>query len=142
MSFAHHSLLLFNSEMCVIVLVISKALLLRSCLTLDVKLLHRRVGYIGKGEMNRLAREGLVRGLEGGVVGEMDVSQGCELARPRPHPHRPVEPEFRATRPLELVHANLAGPTRVQSWGGGQILLRGDRRLQPKVVGHPAQEQG
>ena len=33
MSFAHHSLLLFNPEMCVIVLVIGKALLLRSCLT-------------------------------------------------------------------------------------------------------------
>ena len=40
---------------------------------LDVKLLHRRVGHIGKGGMDRLAWEGLVRGLEGRVVGEMNV---------------------------------------------------------------------
>ena len=86
---------------------------------LDVKLLHQRVGHIGKGGMERLAREGLVRGPEGGVVGEMDVFQSCELARPRPHPHCPVDPEFRATRPLELVHADLARSIRVQSWGGG-----------------------
>ena len=33
---------------------------------LDMKLLHRRVGHIGKGGMDRLAREGLVRELEGG----------------------------------------------------------------------------
>ena len=91
---------------------------------LDVKLLHRRVGHIGKGGMERLAREGLVRGLEGGVVGEMDVCQGCELTRPRPHPHRLVDPEFRATRPLELVHADLAGPIRVQSWGGADTTSR------------------
>ena len=78
-----------------------------------VKLLHRRVGHIGKEGMDTLAREGLVRGLEGGVVGEMDVCQGCELAKPRPHPHRPVDPEFRATRPLELVHADLARPIKV-----------------------------
>ena len=36
---------------------------------LDVKLLHQRVGHLGKGGLERLAREGLVRGLEGGVVG-------------------------------------------------------------------------
>ena len=89
---------------------------------LDVKLLHRRVGHIGKG--GRLSREGLVRGLDGGVVGEMDVCQGCELVRPCPHPHRPVDPEFRATRPLELVHADLAGPIRVKSWGGANSTSR------------------
>ena len=75
---------------------------------LDIKLLYRRVGHIGKGGLDRLAREGLERGLEGGVVGEMDVCQGCVLARPRPHPHRPVDPEFRATRPLELVQSELS----------------------------------
>ena len=62
---------------------------------LDVKLLHRRVGHIGKGGMDKLAWEGLVRGLEGGVVRKMDVCQGCELARPRPHPLAIVTPLHR-----------------------------------------------
>ena len=73
--------------------------------------------------MERMAREGLVRGLEGGLSGELDICEGCELARPRPHPHRPVDPDFRATRPLELVHANLAGPIRIQSWGGAKYMF-------------------
>ena len=36
--------------------------------TLDVKVLHRRVVHLGKAGMERL-----VRGLEGGLAGEMDV---------------------------------------------------------------------
>ena len=84
---------------------------------LDVKVLHRAVGHLGKVGMERLAREGLVRGLEGGVAGEMEMCEGCELSRPRPHPHRLVDLSHRSTRPLELVHADLAGPILVQSWG-------------------------
>ena len=90
---------------------------------IDVKLLHRRVGHIGKAGMERLARDGLVRGLEGGVTREMDMCRGCELSRPRPHPHRPIDPEYRATRPLELVHGDLAGPIRVKSWGGSSYMF-------------------
>ena len=73
---------------------------------IDVKELHRRVGHLGKVGMERLASEGLVRGLEGGVAGEMEMFEGCELSRPRPHPHRPVDLSHRSTRPLELVHAD------------------------------------
>ena len=80
---------------------------------LDVKVLHKRVGHLGKAGMERLAREGLVRGLEGGLAGEMEMCEGCELSRPRPHPHRAVDLSHRSTRPLELVHADLAGPIRV-----------------------------
>ena len=90
---------------------------------IDAKVLHRRVGHLGKVGMERLARKGLVRGLEGGVAGEMEMCEGCELSRPRPHPHRPVDLSHRSTRPLELVHADLAGPIRVQSWGGSKYMF-------------------
>ena len=86
-------------------------------------MLHKRVGHLGRAGMQRLAREGLVRGLEGGLSGELDMCEGCELSRPRPHPHRPVDSTFRSTRPLELVHADLAGPIRVQSWGGAKYMF-------------------
>ena len=82
---------------------------------LDVKVLHKRVGHLGKVGIKRLAREGFVRGLGDGVDGEMEMCEGCELSRLRPHPHRPVDLSHRSTRPLELVHADLAGPIRVQS---------------------------
>ena len=38
---------------------------------IDVTVLHRRVGHLGKAGMERLAREGLVMELEGGLAGEM-----------------------------------------------------------------------
>ena len=57
------------------------------------------------------------------MAGEMEMCEGCELSRPRPHPHRPVDLSHRSTRPLELVHANLGGPIRVQSWGGSKYMF-------------------
>ena len=90
---------------------------------LDVRVLHKRVGYLGKAGMERLAREGQVKGLEGGLAGEMEMCEGCELSRPRPHPHRPLNLSHRSTRPLELVHADLARRIRVQSWGGSKYMF-------------------
>lgn len=57
------------------------------------------------------------------MSGEMELCDGCELARPCPHPHCPVDPIFRSTRSLELVHADLAGPIKVQSWGGAEYMF-------------------
>ena len=91
--------------------------------TLDVKVLHKRVGHLGKAGMERLAWEGLVRGLEGGLAREMEMCKGYELSRPRPHPHRLVDLSHRSTRPLELVHVALARPIRVQSWGGAKYMF-------------------
>ena len=90
---------------------------------LDVTVLHKKVGHLGKAGMERLAREGLVRGLEGGLAGEMGMCEGCGLSRPRPHPHRPLDLSHRSTRPLELLHADVVGPIRVQSWGGSKYMF-------------------
>ena len=65
----------------------------------------------------------MVRGLESGVVGEMGPCQGCELGRPRAPPHTTVDVTWRATKQLELVHADLAGPMRGPSWGGARYLF-------------------
>ena len=40
---------------------------------LDVRVLHKRVGHLGKAGMERLAREGLVKGLEDGLAGKMEM---------------------------------------------------------------------
>ena len=90
---------------------------------LDVKVLHKRVGHLGKVGMERLDREGLDKGLEGGQAREMEMCEGCELSRPQPHHHRLVDLSHRSTRPLELVYADLAGPIRVQSWGGSKFMF-------------------
>ena len=50
--------------------------------TLDVRVVHTRVGHLGKAGIERLAREGLVKGLEGGLAREMEMCEGCERLRP------------------------------------------------------------
>ena len=90
---------------------------------LDIELLHRRLGHMGKTAMARLVKEDLVRGMEGGADGELGICRGCELGKPLAKPHPPKSVLFRATRKLELVHADLAGPMRQQSWGGARFLF-------------------
>ena len=89
----------------------------------DIGLLHRRLGHMGKSAMTRLGREEMVRGLEGGMAGELGVCRGCELGKPLAKPHPSKGAMYRATKKLELVHADLAGPLRVQSWGGARFLF-------------------
>ena len=38
-------------------------------------------------------------------------------------PYPPKDPSFRAERPLQLAHADLAGPIKLASWGGGRYLF-------------------
>ena len=78
---------------------------------------------MGKTAMIGLGKEEMVRGLEGGVVGEMGVCRGCELGKPLAKPHPLKDVTYRATKNLELVRADLAGLMRQQPWGGARYLF-------------------
>ena len=45
------------------------------------------------------------------------------LGKPMSKPHLSKDVSFRAERPLQLVHADLAGPIKPASWGGGRYLF-------------------
>ena len=47
----------------------------------DIELLHRRLGHMGKTAMARLVKEDLVRGMEGGADGELGICRGCECGK-------------------------------------------------------------
>ena len=85
--------------------------------------MHRRLGHMGKTAMTGLGEEELVRGLEGGVVGEMGVCRGCELGKPLAKPHPSKDVIYRAAKKLKLVHVDLARPINQQSWGGARYLF-------------------
>ena len=59
--------------------------------------------------MTRLGKEELVRGLEGGVIGEMGICRGSKLGKPLAKPHPPKDVTYRATKKLELVRADCKG---------------------------------
>ena len=84
----------------------------------DIGLLQRRTGHAAVSTFHKLARPGFVRGLEGGLVGELGVCRGCKLGKPLAKPHPQKDPAFRARKPLDLVHAGLAGPIKPANWGG------------------------
>ena len=73
--------------------------------------------------LKRLTGGNLVRGLEGGTTGTLGVCRGCMLGKPMAKPHRPIDPTIKAGKPLELVHADLAGLIKPTSWGGSRYLL-------------------
>ena len=69
----------------------------------DIGLLHRRLGHMGKSAMTRLGREEMVRGLEDGMAGELGVCRGCELGKPLAKPHPSKGAMYRATKKCERI---------------------------------------
>ena len=49
----------------------------------------------------------------------MGVCRGCELGKPLAKPHPSKDVMYRATKKIELVHADLAGPMRQL----GEVLI-------------------
>ena len=90
---------------------------------IKLDLLHRRTGHAALSTLHQLTRGSLVRGLEGGTIGELGTCRGCMLGKPLAKPHPTKNPAYRADAPLQLVHADLAGPIKPASWGGSRYLF-------------------
>ena len=90
---------------------------------IQLDLLHRRTGHAALSTLHQLTRGGLVRGLEGGITGKLGTCRGCMLGKPLSKPHPSKNPAYRAESPLQLVHADLAGPIKPASWGGSRYLF-------------------
>ena len=83
---------------------------------LEVGLLHRRLGHTPVATIRRMASTGVVRGLEGGLRGEMGMCRGCMLGKSTAPTHPLRNSEFRANEKLALVHIDAAGPLTPESW--------------------------
>ena len=77
--------------------------------------------------MIRLGKEELVRGLEGGVIGEMGVCRGCELGKPLAKPHPSKDVMYRATKKLELVQCGPGGTYETAVLGRCSLSFRSCR---------------
>ena len=61
----------------------------------NMELLHRRLGHMGKTAMIMLGKEKLVRGLEGSMARELGVCRGCELGKPMAKPQPPKDAMYK-----------------------------------------------
>ena len=66
-----------------------------------------------------MVREQLVRGLEAGIQGDLEMCNGCKMGKSSEQKHPRKSQEHRSQVPLELVHTNIAGPFNPKAIGGG-----------------------
>ena len=59
-------------------------------------LLHRRLGHTSQGGMERLVREQLVRGLEAGIQGDLEMCKGCKMGKSSEQKHPRKSQEHRS----------------------------------------------
>jgi hypothetical protein len=91
----------------------------------SAELWHRRLGHLGYGNMERLAKEGMVQGFDVSadeIAGaDKHECDDCVLAKQ-------VRAQYGASRSrksekvLELVHMDVCGPLQVPSLGGGKYF--------------------
>lgn len=83
----------------------------------QLSLWHRRFGHIGKSGLLKLIRNDMVEGIEGSVSASSSVKV-CEPCMMGKQAKLPFEEcvKSRSSRPLELVHTDVCGPFKPESW--------------------------
>jgi transposase InsO family protein len=82
---------------------------------------HARFGHLGFQGLKELSKGKMVRGLPP-IDHVEQVCDSCLAGKQRRQPF-PTASKFHATRPLELVHADLCGPITPETPGGKKLFL-------------------
>ncbi|KAL4273006.1 hypothetical protein GQ457_13G030250 [Hibiscus cannabinus] len=86
----------------------------------DSELWHLRYGHLNIKGLKLLSDKGMVLGLP--KIGSLDLCEGCIYGKQTRKPF-PVNKAWRATKCLELIHADLCGPMQTESLGGSRYFL-------------------
>ncbi|GJX71133.1 retrovirus-related pol polyprotein from transposon TNT 1-94 [Tanacetum coccineum] len=83
---------------------------------------HRRLSHLNFGNINQLAKQGLVRGLPKLKYEKDHLCFACSLGKSKKHTHKPKS-EDTIQEKLYLLHMDLCGPMRVESINGKKYIL-------------------
>ncbi|WP_281284697.1 DDE-type integrase/transposase/recombinase, partial [Cobetia crustatorum] len=87
----------------------------------ETELWHKRLGHVHYRNLFRLSKRELIRGLP--KLQKVDKICGeCQLGKQIRSSHKKVNSNT-TSRPLELLHMDLIGPTRTESRGGKKYIL-------------------
>ena len=88
---------------------------------------HRRLGHVSINLMSKLIRKDLVRGLSKVRLETNKLYDACQLGKQTRNSFRPTN-IVTTSRPLELIHIDLFGPTRTTSLGGKKcgLIIKND----------------
>jgi hypothetical protein len=115
--FCHESLYLVDFS--------SKKANLTTCLFSKASMVwlwHRRLGHVGMKQLNRLVKHDLVLGLKDVKFEKYKLCSACQAGKQVANLH-PNKSTMSTTRPLELLHMDLFGPTTYRSIGGNTYCL-------------------
>ncbi|KAM0051779.1 putative RNA-directed DNA polymerase [Helianthus debilis subsp. tardiflorus] len=82
---------------------------------------HARMGHVNFDELEYMAKKDLVIGMPC-ITHPKQMCEGCMVAKQMRKPV-PKEAHWRASKPLELVHADLCGPITPSTYGGNRYFL-------------------
>ncbi|KAJ0621560.1 putative RNA-directed DNA polymerase [Helianthus annuus] len=82
---------------------------------------HARLGHVNFKSLEELTKKNLVEGVPH-IKHQTELCEGCLISKQTRKPF-PKETTWRASKPLELVHADLCGPITPQTIGGNRFFM-------------------
>ncbi|GJV21504.1 integrase, catalytic region, zinc finger, CCHC-type containing protein [Tanacetum coccineum] len=83
---------------------------------------HRRLSHLNFGDLNKLAKDGLARGLPRLKFQKDHLCSACALGKSKKSSHKPKAEDTNHEK-LYLLHMDLCGPMRVASINGKRYIL-------------------
>ncbi|GKC18928.1 retrovirus-related pol polyprotein from transposon TNT 1-94, partial [Tanacetum coccineum] len=83
---------------------------------------HRRLSHLNFGTINKLAKDGLARGIPRLKFQKDHLCSACELGKSKKSSHQPKAEDTNQEK-LYLLHMDLCGPMRVASINGKRYIL-------------------
>lgn len=89
-----------------------------------LSLWHRRYGHIGNTGLVKLIRNDMVEGIDASVhsINDLEVCEPCMMGKQTKLSFEECL-RSRSKRPLELVHTDVCGPFKPESWDGKKIFV-------------------
>ncbi|GKA76740.1 retrovirus-related pol polyprotein from transposon TNT 1-94 [Tanacetum coccineum] len=121
-----------ETQICTQFLLLTCERLLRCLLSKASKtkswLWHRRLSHLNFGTLNKLAKDGLARGIPKLKFQKDHMCSACALGKSKKSSHQPKAEDTNQEK-LYLLHMDLCGPMRVESINGKKYIL--DTLFQP-----------
>jgi hypothetical protein len=83
---------------------------------------HRRIAHVGMSNLKKAHKRGMITGLKDVTFDKNKLCRACQV-RKKVATHHPLKMMLSTSKPLELLHMYLFGPTRYKSIGGNLYCL-------------------
>ena len=82
---------------------------------------HARLGHVGYNRLKVMMKKSMLKGLPNLEIRDNIIYVGCQYGKAHELPYE--ELNYRAEKPLELVHSNVFGPVKQSSISGNRYMI-------------------